>query len=128
MAYTFYNPNPLGRFVKDCVPRALSKALNTDWETAKVLLSNASFKMGDMENADDVLSAVLRQNGFYRDIIPNTCPECYTAEDFTNDHQTGTFVLYLGNHFATVVDGVLYDSWDSSLEIPQYYWYKKEKE
>lgn len=128
MAYTYYNPNPLGRFVKDCVPRALSKALNTDWETAKVLLGNASFKMGDMENADDVLSAVLRQNGFYREVVPNTCPECYTAEDFTNDHQTGTFVLYLGNHFATVVDGVLYDSWDSSLEIPQYYWYKKEKE
>ena len=29
-----------------------------------------------------------------------------------------------GNHVATVVNGQLYDSWDSSNEIPQYYWEK----
>ena len=128
MAYSYYNPNPVGRFVKDCVPRAIAKALDTDWETAKILISNASFKMADMEHSDDVLAAVLRQNGFYREVIPNECPDCYTAEDFCNEHQDGTYVLYLGEHFATVVDGVLYDSWDSRREIPQYYWYKKEKD
>lgn len=126
MAYTYYNPNPVGRFVKDCVPRALSKALNTDWETAKVLISNASFKMGNMENADDVWSAVLRQNGFYREIVPNECPDCYTLEDFANDHNKGTFVVWTDEHVVAVVDGVIYDAWDSSMEIPQYYWYKKE--
>lgn len=128
MAYTYYNPNPVGRFVRDCVPRALAKALNTDWETAKVLISNASFKMGDMENADSVWSAVLRQNGFYRESIPNECPDCYTMEDFCNDHQKGTFVVYCGNHVCTVIDGVIYDTWDSSNEIPEYYWYKKEND
>lgn len=126
MAYEYYNPNPVGRFVKDCVPRALSKALNTDWETAKVLISNASFKMGNMENGDDVWAAVLRQNGFYREVVPNTCPDCYTLEDFCKDNPRGTFVVYTSEHPVAVVDGVIYDSWDSSLEIPQYYWYKKE--
>lgn len=29
-----YNPNPTGRNVDDCAVRAVSKALNTDWETA----------------------------------------------------------------------------------------------
>ena len=126
MAYTYYNPNPVGRFVKDCVPRAISKALNTDWETAKVLISNASFKMGNMEHGDDVVGAVLRQNGFYREIVPNECPDCYTLEDFSNDHPKGIFVVYCGEHVVTVVDGVIYDTWDSSMETPQYYWYKKE--
>ena len=35
-------------------------------------------------------------------------------------------MLGFGNHVATVVDGILYDSWDSSNEIPQYFWHKGE--
>lgn len=128
MAYSYYNPNPVGRFTRDCVPRAISKALNTDWESASVLVDNAAINMGDMPSSNSVWGAVLRQNGFYRASIPDECPDCYTAEDFCNDHQKGVFVLGFGDHVATVVDGVIYDSWDSSLEVPQYYWYKKEKD
>lgn len=128
MAYSFYNPNPVGRLVGDCVPRALAKALDTDWESAKVLISNASFQMADMETGDSVWGAVLRKNGFYREIIPNECPDCYTVEDFCNDHQEGVFVLYCGGHVCAVKDGVVYDTQDSRYEIPEYYWYKKEKD
>lgn len=128
MAYTYYNPNPVARtFVEDCVPRALSKALDIDWEMAHVLLDNASIKMGDMPHSIEVLSAILRQNGFYRDIVPNTCPDCYTLEDFCNDHPQGKFVVGLGSHVAAIEDGVIYDTSDVSMELPLYYWYKKEK-
>ena len=65
------------------------------------------------------------QRGFYRKTIPNTCPACYTAEDFCIDNPRGTYVLGFGGHVATVVDGDLYDSWDSSQEIPVYVWSKK---
>lgn len=82
------------------------------------------FSMGDMPSSNSVWGAVLRQNGFQRSSIDNTCPDCYTAEDFCKDHPNGTFVLGFGNHVATVVDGDLYDSWDSSREIPQYFWHK----
>ena len=37
-------------------------------------------------------------------------------------------MLGFGGHVATVVDGNLYDSWDSSMEIPQFYWRYKEDE
>ena len=50
----------------------------------------------------------------------------YTAEDFAADNPYGTFVLGFGGHVATVKDGVIYDSWDSRNEIPQYYWLRKE--
>ena len=66
-------------------------------------------------------------DGFSRESIPNTCPECYTAGDFAEEHQKGTYVLGFGGHVATIVDGDLYDSWDSSEEIPQYVWYKREE-
>lgn len=117
-----YNPNPVGRQVGDCAVRAVSKALNTDWETAYALIAKNGFLMGDMPSSNSVWGAVLRQNGFYRYAIPNTCPDCYTARDFCRDNPRGVFVLGFGGHVATVVDGDLYDSWDSSNEIPQYFW------
>lgn len=126
MAYRYYNPNPMQRNVGDCSVRAVAKALGTDWETAYIEIMINGYDMGDMPSSDAVWGAVLRQNGFYREAIPNTCPDCYTAEDFTRDHPHGTFVLAFGGHVATVKNGCLYDSWDSSREIPQYFWYRKE--
>ena len=82
--------------------------------------------MGDMPHADSVWGSVLRQKGFYRRSIPNYCPNCYTIRDFCRDNPEGIFVLGTGTHTATVVDGDLYDSWDSSREIPIYVWYRKE--
>lgn len=121
-----YNPNPTGRAVGDCSIRALTKALDIDWESAYLLAVMNGYAMGDMPSSDSVWGAVLRQNGFYRASIPDNCPDCYTAEDFAEDHPRGVYVLGFGGHVATVKDGVLYDSWDSSREIPQYIWYRKE--
>ena len=121
-----YNPNPCGRVVGDCAVRALAKALGVEWETAFLRLTMNALQMCDMPNADSVLGAVLRQEGFFRETIPNTCPDCYTAADFCRDHPRGVYVLAFGGHVAAVVDGDLYDSWNSLQEIPAYYWYLKE--
>lgn len=124
--WEMYNPNPTGRSVGDCSIRAVAKALNVDWETAYARIALAGFLMGDMPSSDSVWGAVLRQNGFYREAVPNTCPDCYTAGEFADDHQSGIYVLGFGGHTATVADGILYDSWDSSNEIPIYVWRKDE--
>lgn len=121
-----YNPNPTGRMVGDCSVRAIAKALNTDWETAYALIASNGYAMGDVMSSDSVWGAVLRQNGFYRKSIPDSCPDCYTANDFCRDNPKGTFVLGFGGHVATVVDGTLFDSWNSSREIPQFIWYRKD--
>lgn len=126
MKFVKYNPNPTGRNVGDCAVRAIAKALDTDWETAYSMIARNGYAMGDMPSSDSVWGAVLRQNGFYRKAIPNSCPDCYTVADFCDDNPVGTFVLGLGGHVATVVDGRLYDSWNSLNEIPIYVWYRKE--
>ena len=120
-----FNPNPAGRVVGDCAVRAVSAALGVSWETAFALIAKAAFQMADMPSSNSVWGAVLRQHGFYRHTVPNECPDCYTAADFCKDHPRGVYVLGFGNHVATVIDGDLYDSWDSSSEIPQYFWAKK---
>ena len=45
----------------------------------------------------------------------DTVISCYTQGDFTD--------LCRGPHVDTVKDGILLDSWDSSSEIPLYYYY-----
>lgn len=124
--WKYYNPNPTGRTVGDCAVRAVSAALGIGWEDAYDLITGNGYQMGDMPSSDSVWGAVLRQHGFYRMAIPNNCPDCYTAADFARENPEGTFVLGFGGHVATLKDGVILDSWDSSREIPVYVWYRKD--
>ncbi len=125
--WKYFNPNPSGRNVGDCSIRAVSAALGVDWETAYAMIAKAGFNMNDVISSNSVWGAVLRMNGFYRHILPNTCPDCYTIEEFAEDHPKGTFVVGTGNHVVTVKNGEIWDSWDSSMEIPIYYWSRKDE-
>ena len=121
-----FNNNPTGRNAGDCAVRAVSVALDTDWETAYALIAMNGFLMGDVISSNSVFGSVLRQHGFSRYAIPNTCPDCYTIADFADENPHGVYVVGTGNHVVAIRDGVIYDSWDSRQEIPQYYWTKGE--
>lgn len=123
-----YNPNPAARNVGDCSVRAITKALDMDWEKAFLTLVRNAFSMCDMPSADAVWGSVLRQHGFNKYIVPNTCPDCYTIEQFARDHQTGAYVVGTGGHVVTIIDGDWYDSWNSGHEIAIYYWHKPKEE
>ena len=126
MAFREWNPNPTGRRVGDCAVRAVARALGVDWETAYLKIVANGYAMGDMPSSDAVWGSVLRQAGFYRSAVPNTCPDCYTVAAFAQDHPEGVYVLALGGHVVTVVDGDWYDTWDSGWQIPQYFWHEGE--
>lgn len=121
-----YNPNPVFRNVGDCAVRALTVALGVDWEQAFALLSKNAYQMADMPSSNAVIGSVLRQHGFRRSVIPNSCPDCYTIGDFAADHPKGVYVVGTGNHMVAVRDGMIMDSWDSSMEVPIFYWWRKD--
>ena len=75
-----------------------------------------------MPSGDNVWGSYLRKLGFKRELIPDTCPDCYTVKDFTDDHPRGRYILATGTHVIAVVDGNYIDTWDSGNEIPIYYW------
>lgn len=124
--YVFYNPNPESKRTIDCTVRAITKATDKDWDEVYVQLCLHGLLQGNMPSANAVWGAYLRSQGFNRYIIPNTCPDCYTVKDFTEDYPTGTYVLALSGHVVAVKDGDYYDSWDSGNEIPIYYWIREE--
>ena len=126
MSYAYYNPNPTNKSVGDCPVRALSMALEQSWEQTYVELALKGFCLGDMPNADSVWGPYLRDRGFTRHLLPDTCPDCYTVADFAADHPVGLFILSMpGRHVLCVQDGQWFDSWDSGGEVPVYYWTKE---
>lgn len=126
MDYSYFNPNPQQKSVGDCTIRALSMALDQPWEKTYTDLTLRGFASGDLPNADTVWMRYLRERGFRREWIQDECPDCYTVERFADDHPRGTFVLSMpGRHVVTIVDGVLYDTWDSRHEVPTYYFSKE---
>ena len=123
--YSYYNANPYKIRVGDCVIRAISKALNQPWEDTYIDLTIQGYLMGDLLSSNAVWGAYLKSKGFTRDIISNDCPECYTIEDFCNEHPKGTYIIGTGTHAVAVEDGCVFDTWNSSGEVPIYF-YKKE--
>lgn len=122
-----FNPNPSGKSVGDCTVRAISAATGIKWEDVYLELCLSGLIMADMPSANSVTTAYLRNKGFRRRTIPDDCPDCYTIADFCNDHPNGTFVIGTGSHLTTVIDGCLWDSWDSRNETPVYYFERNEE-
>ena len=120
--YVYYNPNPVAARVGDCAVRAISKALNIDWEKAYAMIAANGFLMGDVIASNNVWGSVLRENGFYKEALPHFCPDCYTIKDFARDNPIGTYVVGTGNHVVTIKNGDYYDTWDSGNEVPVFFW------
>lgn len=126
MAFVHVNPNPNGSYVGDCVIRALSIALDKSWYETYIELCIQGLVLCDMPSSNRVWGEVLKSYGYHRDIIPDTCPQCYTLKDFCGEYFKGKYIVGTGTHVVTVIDGNYYDSWDSGDEQPIYYWFKED--
>ena len=125
MPWQTCNLNPFGKHVGDCVVRALSLALDQDWDTTYLELMSQGFSMKDMPASNAVWGQYLKNKGYKRHVIPDECPDCYTISEFCTDNPQGIYILGTGTHVVTVKDGSYYDTWDSGREIPLYYFEKE---
>ena len=124
MMWKKFQNNPLGKSVGDCSVRAISKLTGMPWVWAYVQLCIQGLLMADLPNSDAVWGAFLRDRGFRKQAIPDSCPNCYTVADFAADHPYGMFAVGTGSHVVCIIDGSYYDSWDSGSETPIFYWGK----
>ncbi len=123
--YVYFNPNPKDKRVGDCVVRAICKATDQDWREVYTQICLKGLEMCDMPSSNSVWSAYLKSIGFIQIPISNTCPNCYTVDDFCNDHPKGTFILSTGTHVVTIIDGCAFDAWNSCSETPISYFIRR---
>lgn len=130
MGYFYYNPNPLGRVnAGDCTVRAITKVLENegyDWDKTYASLAIYGMRYGEMPSANSVWGSFLIDNGFVEQPIMKKCKECYTVDRFCIDHPKGTFVVCTDSHAIAVIDGNVWDSYDSRDMYPTYYFEKSE--
>ena len=124
--FVYTNPNPIKRNIGDCVIRAIAIATDSSWEKTYMDLCAEGLEMADLPNSNAVWSSYLKKLGFRKSIVPDTCPDCYTVADFADDNPYGLYILCTGSHVVTIIDGNIFDAWDSSSEIPIFYFYKEE--
>ena len=123
--FVYYQPNPQNKKTDDCVIRALTKALDCDWDTASIYAIIQQIRDSDLFVKNYVWGNLLLRNGYTKHSLPNTWPDCYTIKDFATDYGRGTYIVGTGDHVLAVIDGNYYDSFDSGEMIPILY-YRKE--
>lgn len=101
MSYRYWNPNPNRQNNNgDCVIRAISKIMRRSWNQVYIDLCIQGYVQKDWGNSNSVWDSYLRDNGFIRKVVPNTCPKCYTVKDFCHDNpMVGEMVMIFGLSF-----------------------------
>lgn len=113
--FKFYNPHPQGKFVDDCVKRAITKATGKDYlevqrelnrykkvTKAKEFNENKNWKpyvekvLGGVKISFPAVKGESRMNGY----------------SFPEQYPEGTYLLRMAGHLCCCKDGVIYDTWD----------------
>lgn len=120
-AFKQYNANTRGRNVGDCVKRALSVAYSLDYDAVSRELNQIKRETGwGAYNQTAVFTRFMKKRGDTFTKIGKDAK--FTVEEFCDSYTTGVYLLLVGSkpgysdHICAVVDGDLYDSWNSMKE------------
>lgn len=109
MAFVFLNLNPLGKIEQDCVCRAISLALQEDYEVVEHKL----YLIAELYDCEKLCVCC------YKHLLDNVYNlmriESYkglTIEEFTKMEPKGTFIVRSDGHLTCVLNGEIYDTWD----------------
>ena len=115
-----YNANTRGTNTGDCTARAISLAFNIDYSKARKALNDSAKASTSLRfNSIPNVIKVIRELGGSEEI---KCPEKLTVGDWADKYNSGTYLIHCnrtgqphgpGGHLVCIIDGKIYDSWDS---------------
>lgn len=132
--FHFYNANPKNRFTTDCVVRALSTGLQLPYNQVVMELAEMQCKTG--YNARDVktIDLYLKSKGWVKCKQPRKYDNTkYTGREFCNhiqqytmDYPERLIANIGGHHIVAIVDGRVWDTWNSTDGCIGNYWMDKD--
>lgn len=109
----------------DCGVRAMAIALDLSYEECYCKLAQANKDAGGKKSARNglkksVYEKVLSRHGW----VWHSAPKFEGRKARCGDMPQGRVIVRMARHFAAVIDGVLYDTWDSRDKMVYGYWAK----
>ena len=106
MSYKFYNANPKGLFIDDCVLRSISVAENKTWDDTYLELSEIAQENGIILDDVNFIEPLLDSR------YDRMCYQNMYVGEFAEEHPKGTFLITMKGHITCCIDGVIYDTFD----------------
>lgn len=116
MAFIYYNANPNGNDISDCVLRAISVLTDRSWREVNNELSYLASERGLMfENVE-----------FVEDYLDERYPRCKhyakTVGEFAKERPRGRYAVTMNNHISAILDGNIVDTFDCSNRVLRGVW------
>lgn len=138
--FHFYNANPQNRITGDCTFRAICTALEQSWEQTVMEMAEMSCKTGYAINDKKGIERYLESKGWKKQKQPRKDDNTkFTGKEFCEQLQddpwifTGKEYYYAarivavigGHHIVAIVNGKVYDTWNSTCKTIGNYWTKE---
>ena len=126
--FHYYNANPKNRITGDCAFRAISTALNQDYNQTVMEMAEVMCKTGYALNDKKGEEAYLKTKGWIKHSQPKHADGTkYTGAEFCKEFE-GTCVAHIGgHHIVCIKDGKVLDTWNSTDGCIGNYWTKGEE-
>ena len=117
--YKYYNRNPDGKQIEDCVCRAISTATGLNYDAVNRLLDLTAVCY-DCEKL-----CVCCYHNLWEDILGyerHVCMNGETVEDIAYKHPQEKVLIRIDSHLTSSIKGTIYDIWDCSEKLVDCYW------
>ena len=116
MNYQFYNANPNGNRISDCVIRALSVLTNRSWRSVYDELNDLAGDEGKL------FQDVIFVEDYLDERYPRECHYSKTVGEFAREFPYGKYAITMNGHITALVDGVIIDTFNPSQRIMRCAW------
>ena len=133
--FHYYNANPKNRITTDCVIRALSTAMDKDYNEVVMELAEMQCKTGYDDGDTKLIDKYLQSKGWVKNKQPRKedgtkytgkewCLEMQEDYDWIIGKKKNVIANIGGHHIVAIVDGQVWDIWDSTDKCIGNYWTK----
>lgn len=116
--FVYYNNNPRGMTVNDCVTRAISLGSGLPYEEVAEKL----WLTADLYNCDRLCKFCYSK--FIEDVLgfPQVYCDNMDVGEFADRHPYGKYLVRISGHLTALVDGKVFDVWDCRDELCDLAW------
>lgn len=114
--FKYYNANPYGNNISDCVIRSISVLTNRNWHDVYDELSDLAGDVGLLFSNVNFVEDYLDKR------YPRECHYSKTVGEFAKEYPYGKYAITMDNHITSLVNGNIIDTFDPSDRVMRCCW------